>query len=58
MEDHDCAAVDEKTGLAGKHFECARLEVIEEIEEHRAVELDFVMGLHRVRRRRRSSAFI
>ena len=58
MEDHYCAAVDEETDLTGKRFECALLEVVQEIVEHRAVELDFVVGLHRVRQRGRSSAFI
>lgn len=51
VKDHDCAAMDEETDLAAKQLECALLEVIEEIEEHRACELDIIVRLHRVEQR-------
>lgn len=51
VEEHNGAAMDEETDLATEHLECALLEVVEEVEELRAGELDVVVGLHRVRRR-------
>ena len=51
VEDHDGAAVDEEADLAAKDLVRALLEVVKEVDEHGAVELDIVVGLHRVRRR-------
>ena len=47
MQDHDCATMDKETDLAAKLLECALLKIIKQIEEHGAVELDVVVGLHR-----------
>ena len=49
VEDHDGAAVDEEADLAAEHLGRALLEVLEEVEEHRAGELDVVAGVHRRR---------
>lgn len=56
VEDHDGASMDEETDLAAERLECALLEVLEEVEEHRAGELDIIVGLHRVRQRGRGQA--
>lgn len=49
MKDHDGATMDEEADLAAKHLESALLEVVKEVEEHRAGELNVVVGVHRAR---------
>ena len=46
VEEHDGAAVDKETELAAEDLARALLEVLEEVEEHLAGELDVVVGVH------------
>ena len=45
MEEHNGATMDKKTDLGAEYLEYALLEVVEQVEEHLASELDVVVGL-------------